>query len=243
MIQSAVMLERMNLQSGIFFRFNRHELDFLTRSANMRTISSLVKALDLCYAHPNGPNGMYHYHTWSECLSPCTGESQLVGVALDGFPIFGPGINPETGLVWSQSDMDACGGRDDENGNYGYYTTVDFPYVFQCYRGEIGNTSPSIRDGNCGLYGTNCDYSGSGGAGAPGERDPSAERIPECCRSRSCGSDYTCPPKPNRKKRSTTDPFSNPTQAGFLFQSTQILSLDGALGLTELLALITNKCT
>ena len=29
----------------------------------------------------------------------------------------------------------------------------------------------------------------------------------------------------------------------FLFQSTQILSLDGALGLTELLALITNKCT
>ena len=86
MIQSAVMLERMNLQSG-------GELDFLTRSANMRTISSLVKALDLCYAHPNGPNGMYHYHTWSECLSPCTGESQLVGVALDGFPIFGPGIN------------------------------------------------------------------------------------------------------------------------------------------------------
>ena len=102
--------------------------------------------------------------------------------------------------------------------NYGYYTTVDFPYVFQCYRGEIGNTSPSIRDGNCGLYGTNCDYSASGGAGAgarPGERNPTTgERPRECCRTKSCGSDYTCPPKPNRKKRSTTDPFSNPTQAG-----------------------------
>ena len=159
---------------------------------------------------------MYHYHTWSECLSPCTGESQLVGVALDGFPIFGPGINPETGLVWSQSDMDACGGRDDENGNYGYYTTVDFPYVFQCYRGEIGNTSPSIRDGNCGLYGTNCDYSGSGGAAPQGNSaTQSGDRIPECCRSRSCGSEYTCPPKPNRKKRSTANPFSNPTQGDF----------------------------
>ena len=107
------------------------------------------EALDLCYAHPNGPNGMYHYHTWSECLSPCTGESQLVGVALDGFPIFGPGINPETGLVWSQSDMDACGGRDDENGNYGYYTTVDFPYVFH----QILRVSPSRKTSKFKSYG------------------------------------------------------------------------------------------
>ena len=126
--------------------------------------------MDFCYAHPNGLGGSYHYHIWSECLSPCTGKSQLVGVALDGFPIFGPGINPDTGLVWSQSDMDTCGGRDDENGNYGYYTTVDFPYVLQCYRGELGNTSPSIRDGICGLYGANCESVSPGlgpGAGGP----------------------------------------------------------------------------
>lgn len=30
-----------------------------------------LEALDLCYAHPNGPGGMYHYHVWSECLAPC----------------------------------------------------------------------------------------------------------------------------------------------------------------------------
>ena len=207
----------MNLQPGISLLLGRTMIEIF-QLIHSRSILSLLIALDLCYAHPNGPGGMYHYHTWSECLSPCTGHSQLVGVALDGFPIFGPGINPDTGLVWSQSDMDACGGRDDGNGNYGYYTTVDFPYVFQCYRGEIGNTSPTIRDGNCGLYGTNCDYSGSGGAGGAPQVNSgtqSGDRIPECCRSRSCGSDYTCPPKPNRKKRSTTDPFSNPTQAGF----------------------------
>lgn len=27
-----------------------------------------LEDLDLCYAHPNGPGGAYHYHTWSECL-------------------------------------------------------------------------------------------------------------------------------------------------------------------------------
>ena len=195
-------------------------------------------ALDLCYAHPNGPGGSYHYHTWSECLSPCIGESQLVGVALDGFPIFGPGINPDTGLVWSQSDMDACGGRDDDNGNYGYYTTVDFPYVLQCYRGELGNTLPSINDGICGLYGTNCESISPGlgpgspfGGGRPGSRPgsgrpagaPPSNGRPDDERADSghpdSGSPGDGPPKNRppkaRKKRSKTNPFANPTKAGF----------------------------
>ena len=47
----------------------------------------------------------------------------------------GPGINPDTGFVWSQSDMDKCGGKE-VDGKYAYYTTVDFPYYFQCYAGE-----------------------------------------------------------------------------------------------------------
>ena len=95
----------------------------------------------MCYAHPNGDRGSrYHYHVWSPCLSTCTGESELIGIALDGFPIYGPGINPDTGKVWSQSDMDLCGGRQDKNGKYAYYTTVDFPYMLQCYRGHTDQT-------------------------------------------------------------------------------------------------------
>ena len=150
-----------------------------------------LSAVDLCYAHPNGAGGQYHYHVWSECLSPCTGDSALVGVALDGFPIYGPGINPDTGLVWSQSDMDACGGREDENGNYGYYVTVDFPYILQCYRGDTSNTTPSVRDGSCGLYGSECNYTGSqGGSGSGGS-----------------GSTGGKPSKPSgRKRRSGVDP-------------------------------------
>ena len=103
-------------------------------------------ALDMCYAHPNGDRGSrYHYHVWSPCLSTCTGESELIGIALDGFPIYGPGINPDTGKVWSQSDMDLCGGRQDKNGKYAYYTTVDFPYMLQCYRGHTDETENLVN--------------------------------------------------------------------------------------------------
>ena len=62
--------------------------------------------------------GNYHYHVHSPCLAPCQGASELVGFALDGFPIMGPGINPATGAVWSQSDMDICGGKLDDDGIY-----------------------------------------------------------------------------------------------------------------------------
>ena len=43
----------------------------------------------------------------------------------------GPGINPETNMAWCQKDMDVCGGREDADGNYAYYVTVDFPYYLQ----------------------------------------------------------------------------------------------------------------
>ena len=85
----------------------------------------------MCYAHETLNAQIYHYHTYSECLVPCTGESTLMGIAMDGFPIMGPGINPESGKPWCQSDMDICGGREDGNGNYAYYVTVDYPYFFQ----------------------------------------------------------------------------------------------------------------
>ena len=49
---------------------------------------------------------------------PCKGTSEIVGFALDGFPIMGPGINPATNALWSQSDMDECGGKMDADGIY-----------------------------------------------------------------------------------------------------------------------------
>ena len=76
----------------------------------------------------------------------------------------GPGINPATGNMWSQSDMDICGGRMD-NGKYKYYTTIDFPYYLQCYRGETGDTTGGAGsfDGNCGLNNSGCTRTNSSG--------------------------------------------------------------------------------
>lgn len=124
-----------------------------------------LTSLDACYAHPTPTQGNYHYHVHSPCLAPCKGESELVGFALDGFPIMGPGINPATNAVWSQSDMDICGGKLDADGIYRYYTTVDFPYFLQCYRGETSSTTggQGIFTGTCGLNGSTCSRETSSG--------------------------------------------------------------------------------
>ena len=50
------------------------------------------------------------------------------------------------------------------NGEYGYYVTVDFPYILQCYRGTP-DSSIGMVSGNCGLYGANCNFSSSTGGG------------------------------------------------------------------------------
>ncbi|CBY20369.1 unnamed protein product [Oikopleura dioica] len=134
-----------------------------------------LHALDLCYAHPNGQGGKYHYHVWSPCIAECTGASEFVGIALDGFPIYGPGINPDTGMVWSQSDMDFCGGKE-VDGKYAYYVTVDFPYVLQCYRGETSSTFRNGEQfqgsGNCAANNEGCSPGNMamGGTGGPSGR-------------------------------------------------------------------------
>ena len=59
--------------------------------------------------------------------------------------------------------MDDCGGKE-INGEYGYYVTVDFPYILQCYRGTP-DASIGMVSGNCGLYGANCNFSSTTGGG------------------------------------------------------------------------------
>ena len=54
--------------------------------------------------------------------------------------------------------MDDCGGKE-VNGEYGYYVTVDFPYILQCYKGTPVTNNVA---GNCGLYGANCSKGGNG---------------------------------------------------------------------------------
>lgn len=137
-------------------------------------VLSLTGALSECGSH-NGPTG-FHMHlfgtsTTTDCLySPeeVASGPQLVGYALDGYPIYTGNGEYESSWeltdeslfasdTWSahtyvegSGDLDECNGTTDAGGNYAYFTTDTFPYVLGCYSGVV-----------------DLDAAGAGGAGPP----------------------------------------------------------------------------
>lgn len=92
---------------------------------------------DDCAGHPQ-VSGEYHYHTLSSCIKD-VGVSQVIGFALDGFPITGPTVGTNNYLT--TSDLDECHGLTSEitlDGKkvttYHYVMTEDFPYSVSCFR-------------------------------------------------------------------------------------------------------------
>ncbi|KAJ8046287.1 hypothetical protein HOLleu_04908 [Holothuria leucospilota] len=100
---------------------------------------------DQCDGHPD-KRGTYHYHKMpSSCLFEIEEgvSSPLIGVAFDGFAIYGP--NDENGNRLTSADLDECHGRVNSNSVYQYHTTSDFPYILGCYKG----TPVRRAMGNC----------------------------------------------------------------------------------------------
>ena len=101
---------------------------------------------DRCDGHPE-PDGTYHYHGMSECL-PGTETNEVIGYALDGFPI--TGNRNENGDELFSRDLDECHGgvaHVEVDGviveTYRYAMTRDYPYTVSCFRGgrvEGGNS-------------------------------------------------------------------------------------------------------
>ena len=89
---------------------------------------------DTCGGHPN-LHGAYHYHKIPDsCLYK--GEiDEFIGVALDGFPIYGPRASDVDHLITS-ADLDKCHGRE-VNGAYRYHATTTWPYFLGCYKGVV----------------------------------------------------------------------------------------------------------
>ena len=86
----------------------------------------------MCDGHPD-PRGQYHYHKMpASCL--LQDLTQMIGVAFDGFAIYGP--VDEFGRTLTSDDLDECHGRYNSNGVYQYHTTSDFPYILGCFRGQ-----------------------------------------------------------------------------------------------------------
>jgi len=88
--------------------------------------------------------------------------SPIIGVALDGFPIYGP--KDENGRTLTSADLDECHGRL-VNGQYRYHVTSDFPYFLGCFRGAPVDAQIAGQPCECTERADPCLAVGDGGGG------------------------------------------------------------------------------
>ncbi len=135
--------------------------------------------IDACNGHPLASGQSYHYHGIPYCVTDgidvAGDHSTILGVLLDGFPIYG---NKDVdGTSITNDELDECSGHvgatpEFPDGIYHYHLTEDAnPYSIDCYHGEIDPTA------------TNAGGPGGGGppTGGPpqGAGGPPAALAPE----------------------------------------------------------------
>ena len=101
-----------------------------------------VPFLDACSGHPLPTGSNYHYHGIPYCITDevdtAGSHSVIIGVLLDGFPVYGP--QGEGGT--EPADLDGCSGHTGPTpevpaGMYHYHLTDNSPYSIPCYSGEV----------------------------------------------------------------------------------------------------------
>lgn len=109
-----------------------------------RTDTKLAGELDQWGGHC-GRADDYHYHIAPVHLEKIVGAGNPVGVALDGYPIYGyndPDGKPPTDLDW-------LNGHKGPDGKYHYHATKTYPYLNGGFYGEVteqnGQVSPQPR--------------------------------------------------------------------------------------------------
>jgi hypothetical protein len=130
------------------------------------------KILDTCGGH-TGPGREYHHHAITLAQQCNLTKQTILGYALDGFPIYttlgcvdkkctktslmksgysktgNPTTNSWDAYTYKTSKatnvLDACNGRTQPDGTYGYHATSDFPYIIGCFTGTA--TLPKGRAG------------------------------------------------------------------------------------------------
>lgn len=131
--------------------FNPYEGDGKTiaMSSNFsitNTDGTKVWFIDHCSGHPAPMMGMYHYHAGSSCVidqvDTKTGPSHLIGIALDGFPIYGP--RDIKGKTVPVKALDKCNGiksptPEFPQGIYHYVLprTTDATSSIRCFHGVV----------------------------------------------------------------------------------------------------------
>ena len=103
--------------------------------------------IDACNGHPQN-QGAYHYHGVPYCITDVVdvaGEhSTMIGVLLDGFPVYGPQDNGGD----APNDLDECHGHvgstpEFPDGIYHYHLIESDVYSVRCYHGVVAATAPS----------------------------------------------------------------------------------------------------
>jgi hypothetical protein len=101
---------------------------------------------DSCSGHPQ-QQGQYHYHGLPACINtgPAGKQSQVIGWALDGFPITGP--LGAKGAYLGNDKLDVCHGTTSKITYFGkklrlyhYVANYEFPYTVGCFRGTPVST-------------------------------------------------------------------------------------------------------
>lgn len=119
-----------------------------------------ARFIDQCNGHPTPVNAgnSYHYHGLSTCVTSMAdqknGPSHLIGVALDGFPIYGD--KDMNGQTIAPARLDACNGISSATPEFpqGVYHYVlpsgvkEHNASMRCYSGDISRKELAIADSN-----------------------------------------------------------------------------------------------
>lgn len=104
-------------------------------------LTSEILSFDRYNGHPS-PSNQYHYHIEPTWLTESRGKAGLMGVLLDGFPVYG--TVDENGSA--PADLDSCNGHigstaDYPQGIYHYHVTSAPPYISGCFHGAPGTVT------------------------------------------------------------------------------------------------------
>lgn len=108
-------------------------------AAGRSPLAGEIISFDRYNGHPQ-QSGQYHYHLEPLWLTASNGAASLIGVLLDGFPIYGPKDSDGS----TPSNLDSCNGHtrataDSAAGIYHYHATTAVPYLSGCYKGTAGS--------------------------------------------------------------------------------------------------------
>ena len=110
-------------------------------AAGRMPLTNEIFSFDRFNGHPT-PSNQYHYHVEPVWLTGSRGKATLIGMLLDGFPVYG--TIDEGGSA--PSDLDSCNGhvgvKDDyPQGIYHYHVTSAPPYIAGCFHGAPGTVA------------------------------------------------------------------------------------------------------